>query len=210
MAKIDLSALPSPRVLVEDKTQDQQFAIDVQYKRKSDKWSATCAQSGLSGEAQSLVEALHDLANQYERRDLFGSDRFDPNATHTHARTKKCVYCLGRMFFAETINGKWMPIDAESVPATMLGNARAYRLASHHGGTRAPQAEPITRRYQGEVWIAHPMVCGATPVPPESPFLRGRWEKNRGITVKASTDAVHDLQRMASELTPTVREQEAA
>lgn len=205
--KFDVSDLQAePHVLVEDVTNDKSFPIAVDYKAATDKWTVRCTDSGRTVEAPALCEALHKLANEYEAHDLYDSDKFDADATEAAGRTKKCAYCAGRIFFAETINGKWMPIDFESVPATMLGSTLAYTLTAVNGGARAPQARRITRRYQGQVWIAHQNVCGSRPESPDSPYLRQRWEKNRGVTVKATNDAVHDLARMAS----TIRNGQAA
>lgn len=187
-----------PHVLVEDTSDDQHFAITVEYKGATDEWTVTCfGGSGLSTSAPTLIEAIHMLGNEYERRGLFDANKFDPSSTEKMKRTKKCRYCSGRIFFAETVNGKWMPIDFESVPVTLLGSVAGYTLSAVNGGTRAPQAQRITQRFRGSVWIAHQNVCGASPTPPDSPYLLERWETNRGVTVKATNEAMHDLARMA-------------
>lgn len=196
--QFDVSQLAAgPHVLVEDVSDDEHFVIEVDFRAAPDQWFVSCAESGLQRCALSLCEALHDLANEYERRGLFDANKFDPSSTEKMKRTKKCRYCSGRIFFAETVNGKWMPIDFESVPVTMLGSVAGYTLSAVNGGTRAPQAQRITQRFRGTVWIAHQNVCGASPQPPTSPYLRERWETNRGVTVKATTEAMQDLARMA-------------
>lgn len=192
-----LAADPVAKVLTEDVSQDQHFVIEVDFKGSTDKWSVSCDGSGLHVSAPTLIEAIHALGNEYERRGLFDANKFDPLSTEKMKRTKKCRYCSGRIFFAETVNGKWMPIDFESVPVTLLGSVAGYVLSAVNGGTRAPQAQRITQRFRGPVWIAHQNVCGASPTAPDSPYLLERWETNRGVTVKATNEAMHDLARMA-------------
>lgn len=192
-------------MLQEDIALTKHFTIRVDYKPLTDTYSVDCTDSGFEAEAPSLCEALHKLANDYEAHLRYGSDKYDPNVTTTGARTKKCSYCSGRIFFAETRLGKWMPIDAESVPSIMLGSTRGYLLTPVNGGTRAPLAQRITQRYHGQTWIAHQSVCGSGPTPPDSDYLKLRWEKNRGITVQATQDAADDLQRMVSELAPEAK-----
>lgn len=204
-AKIDMSAVPVRKVLEADVTHDQKFSIEVSYAGVRDKWSVVCPETTFEMEAASLCEALHKLANEYEANDLFGSGKFDPNATETRRRTRQCTSCQGRFFFAETRNGKWMPVDAESVPASMLGSTAGHALIPVNGGTRAPQAHRVTPQFHGQVWIAHPNVCGSRPDAPDSEFLKVRWEKNRGVTIQATEDAAQHLQQLAHELlTPTV------
>lgn len=189
-----------PHVLVEDTSNDRHFVIDVVHKGSTDEWSVACGESFLYASAPTLIEAVHALANEYERCGLFDANKFDPLSTEKMKRTKKCRYCTGRIFFAETVNGKWMPIDFESVPVTMLGSVAGYELSAVNGGTRAPQARRITQRFRGSVWIAHQNVCGASANVPDSPYLQERWETNRGVTLKATHEAVQDLARMALSL----------
>lgn len=199
---VSFAALPQHIEMEVDITDDTEFEIAVDYKTSTEKWTATLTdgKTEIVREGEALCAVLHDVANEIERRNIYSSDKFDASATEMRKRCKKCTYCNGRIFFAETINGKWMPVDSESVPVTMLGSTRGYQLRAVNGGSRAPQVTPITRRFEGQAWIAHQGVCGSCPVPPDSPLLRQRWETNRGVTLQQTTDAVRDLARMASSL----------
>lgn len=198
---VDLSASPSYHVLEQDdEPTDEHLLVDAVYTASKDHWTVNVpfddpakVVSYLQHSASSLCEALHGVANEIERRNLYGADRYDPNATEHGKRLKKCRYCHSTIFFAETINGKWMPVDSESVPASLTGSTYAYQVRTVNGGLRAPQVTPAGKHHQGQVWIAHQNVCGATPKPPDSPYLLARWEKNRGVTLQQTKDAVQEL-----------------
>lgn len=149
--------------------------------------------------ARSMAEALHEAANQLAICGHWNSDRFDPNSTSTHHRPTACKYCDGHLFFAEVVSGKIMPLDIESVQHRDLIDVAGYLISQSQqeisGAFRRSraQARRAPQHYQGEVWIPHPAVCGATTKSPMTPSLRERWERNRGLSLAAEERARQEL-----------------
>lgn len=146
---------------------------------------------------QSMAEALHEAANQLAILGHWNSDRFDPNATTSANMATSCKYCDGHLFFAETVNGKIMPLDIESVQHRDLIDVAGYlvswRPQTGIGPRSRAQARRAPQQFQGEVWVPHPAVCGATAKAPVTPPLFERWERNRGVSLEAEDRARREL-----------------
>lgn len=139
----------------------------------------------------SLTQTFHELANILEVGGMYRSDMYDPEAASHSGRP--CQYCDGRLFFAETINGRAMPLDVLSVQNEDLIDVVGYLLTVEHRARKTTQARRAPQYYHGSVWVPHPVVCGATTTAPMMPLLRERWEANRGVTLEAEARAKQEL-----------------
>lgn len=149
----------------------------------------------ISGVAETLAEALYQLGNQIQAKHLYGSGKV--RESHLPSKgVKSCQYCGGGIFFAKTPNDRWMPLDAKSVNANEIKGARCYVVNDIFG---IPHVERLSRP-QGQVWIAHPDVCGATDEAPRSAHLLVRWQENRKVAVERKSAAVQGLRDLVHDL----------
>lgn len=176
---------------------DSHFSIEVTQDGKSKEWRARLGKAGFTGSGPNLSEALHQLANKLDHAKVYGSETFDKMEL-TGKRLRCCDYCGEPIFFAKTRNDRWMPVDGVSIDGKDIGDLRCF-LVGDEGGT--PTVQPLSpSRARGQVWIAHPDICGTNETEPKSPALKARWQDNRARVETRQQDAVAGLQKLAADL----------
>ncbi len=176
---------------------DSHFSIDVTQDGRTKEWRVRLSTGAFSGSSRTLAEALHQMANRIDAAKVFGSETFDKQEL-TGKRLRCCDYCGQPIFFALTPNEKWLPVDGTSVDGKDIGDLRCFLVADNAG---KPAVQWLSKsKARGQVWIAHPDVCGTNETEPSSPVLKERWLENRERVVVRQQEAVRGLQNLVTEM----------
>lgn len=180
--------------LREPQKRDSHHVVDVVQNGVTKRYTVRLS-SHFYAQGRTLSDALHQLANKLDAAKVFGAESYDPERL-TGKKLRLCQYCGAAIFFARTQNNKWLPLDADSIDAGDAQPVRTFGLIDSGG---SPHVRSLSNP-EGQVWVAHPDVCGAQEIAPESTALQQRWVVNRKQVVERKTEAVTDLTQIVHDL----------
>ena len=174
---------------------DRHHSIEVTQNGRTKEYTARLG--AYWGTSKTLAEALHQLANALDGAKVFGSETFDSEEL-TGKRLRCCDYCGQPIYFAKTPNDKWLPVEGTSINGKDIGDVRCFMVLDVAG---TPTVQWLSKsKARGQVWIAHPEVCGTNDTVPTSPVLKDRWEDNRKRVAARQEAAVRGLQDLVTGL----------
>jgi hypothetical protein len=128
-----------------------------------------------SASAQAALDELRKATRNYRLGQLEGDD------DDVVVRAQRCERCRCPIFFARTINNRWMPMETEPIDASGIPPSARWVVVFDRTvrGTGAAYVVARPLKDYGQVWVSHFDTCGARDGPRHKvPPLLARWKAN--------------------------------
>jgi hypothetical protein len=137
-------------------------------------------------EMHEAVQGLHGALTNFRNWQEFSNEVEIPPV-----RIKECESCSALFFFAQTVNGSWVPMEVETIDASETIPTWRYVVNFNDVHPRV-MTQPM--KEDGRVYVDHRQTCGAREGPKHAilAYVR-RYKANTERVGHVETDMVKEL-----------------